>query len=1304
MPIGEILLTAIADAVFGYLVDKHGDTLEERVRGKAGRDAIKKAFKAAFGKAFAEFEYRHPQWVAEHFNASFFEHEGAPVLAQFLMRDGHPDPSELAVCWADSLNMRQPERRSFYIHELEPVATDFLDIFARHLKAQKVLRELHDSRAFEQLASDVRAMRRRFEEAKATRGTRLDYLRWLIARNLYIDTRGTFQTQRQVQVKLDEVYISLRAQRETPPGEGDVDILLVIDALDEGPIAQQQTFLTNLQNAGGFSRQTPITIAGMGGMGKSLLLRRMRELSGTSQSDRFDDLLAAGERLELAMAVHRHDRLIILGDPGSGKTTLLRYLALKHAQALYHGRSEASSELGSPRFPLLIRIAEYAEENTWKKQSFSDFLVKSYVLHECPSEGLADLLHHELEEGNCLVLLDGLDEIVRADERRGVVRQVEDFVRRFIDRGNRFVITSRVAGYRSAPLGEAFVRFTVQDMDEEQISHFLERWCQAVEDTETPETTLEVRKRVARREVDGILKAIRDSPGVRRLAANPLLLRTLALIHRTGAQLPQKRIELYKLAADALARTWRTAQGVPESALVDEKHLTRLLGRLAYWLHENKPTGVATEGEVYAVLGKELARIKDIGWEEDNPVLQNDIEQFLRMVREHTGLFVERAPGRYGFMHLTFEEYYASRYLVARRKTSATLIRSHLHHPRWDEPVLLALGFVGLDTPEDAADLVETAILAQGEDAQELGFGSSPYEDLVARNYLFALHCLGDDVPVHQALLTRLLNRLADELLHHMGLARFKRYRSALDESLASLQGSQAGTMFSSHLLSVALDTDNPARERAIVPLVRLGSRSLALLTRLTDALLHERDDSVRRTVMKCLPQLEHTSDALLALLIDLLQDKDLWVRCEAARTLWQLHQWHLARTVVKTLFDAHLEYYRDAGNEYDPGPEFHLFLEEIWDSLDLTTDEAAAVLLRLLSDTDTNVRQQAATLLGRLDAQALSANVIPPLLAALDESDFWVSTQSAVSLVHLGYESDAVIDVLLEALTGDEPNLQFTAIEAVGRLRHVPDTVLTVLLDLLRKRYDLLTADGVGDAFVEEVFSVLGASGRATPEVIATLTQALHDHHPLFCQAAVLGLERLAPTSLDVVDALLALLHEKDSSIRSYAAHCLGAMDPEEVPQKVVSALLEALHDPERAVQYRAAESLGQLDQLSLAIVATLLEAIPIDDSGWSRPDLLSLLAPFGVNDQSMKEIVLKKLSEAQITSSNAHIWFLQADIRSWCRLGRRFPYTVDPIVNKFIRALEDPLFDRVCDDLYEGLWLLVVGSEDEEAKEEGR
>ena len=248
-------------------------------------------------------------------------------------------------------------------------------------------------------------------------------------------------------------------------------------------------------------------------------------------------------------------------------------------------------------------------------------------------------------------------------------------------------------------------------MDEPQILRFLERWCQTVEDTETPTLSLQERQNVAKREVESIMQAVQN-PGVRRLAVNPLLLRTLALIHRTGAKLPQKRIELYKLAADTLARTWRPAQGVPEITLVKDEYLTPMLSNLAYWLHVDKPTGIATEQEVYDILGEQWAHLNDLKWNSDDPSpkIMEEVRLFLQAVREHTGLFVERAPRRYGFLHLTFEEYYVAGFLVARSKKRAALFRHHLHDPRWEEPILLALGFVGLEYSAETSELFDTAI------------------------------------------------------------------------------------------------------------------------------------------------------------------------------------------------------------------------------------------------------------------------------------------------------------------------------------------------------------------------------------------------------------------------------------------------------------------------------------------------------------------------------------------------------------------------------------------------------------------
>jgi hypothetical protein len=91
MPVVE--LASIAQAVFSYLLQQ--TNISGRVRSLLNREPKQLAFRRALRKAFDELESEHQQWTSALFDTSFFENEGAPILAQFMVRGGHPNPSEL---------------------------------------------------------------------------------------------------------------------------------------------------------------------------------------------------------------------------------------------------------------------------------------------------------------------------------------------------------------------------------------------------------------------------------------------------------------------------------------------------------------------------------------------------------------------------------------------------------------------------------------------------------------------------------------------------------------------------------------------------------------------------------------------------------------------------------------------------------------------------------------------------------------------------------------------------------------------------------------------------------------------------------------------------------------------------------------------------------------------------------------------------------------------------------------------------------------------------------------------------------
>ncbi len=90
-----------------------------------------------------------------------------------------------------------------------------------------------------------------------------------------------------------------------------------------------------------------------------------------------------------------------------------------------------------------------------------------------------------------------------------------------------------------------FDQCTLQDFSDTEIQLFIRTWhSEAFEDAER-ESTIEGRLR----------KAIAESPAIRELAANPLLLTMMAMFNRVQ-DLPRDRGRLYERCAELLLKNW----------------------------------------------------------------------------------------------------------------------------------------------------------------------------------------------------------------------------------------------------------------------------------------------------------------------------------------------------------------------------------------------------------------------------------------------------------------------------------------------------------------------------------------------------------------------------------------------------------------------------------------------------------------------------------------------------------------------------------------------------------------------------
>jgi hypothetical protein len=424
--------------------------------------------------------------------------------------------------------------------------------------------------------------------------------------------------------------------------------------------------------------------------------------------------------------------VVIQGYPGMGKSTLMERLTLHMAA---RGLRQADpdmperTKLMPDLIPILLSLGQYASEafpregvqanldagekemqgQTNEVLSLPAYLLRKMKKMDLP--GLAEFIQQELVNGNCLVLLDALDEVSDQVQRERVQEEIRSFVGGGYHRC-RFVITSRVAGYDQEAFPH-YPHFTLATLRDEEIAYFLPRWCQANLDREGESrkvagSSAQIAKEVNKC-VEELQGAIGSNEGVRRLAENPLLLTLLLVMQQNSVVLPRQRVELY----DIVTRTLLENRQVLKKSEVSEFQAIERLGPLAFQMQEANSDFVR-QREVEKQL---MDVIRKTGGAEDE--VRAEAKLFLERVRVRGGLFVLRVSDYLGFMHRTFQEYFAARYILNNIKTEPDRWINWLvqHACRqdalWREPFLLAVAYPSYHNDEHIASRILHELLLE---------------------------------------------------------------------------------------------------------------------------------------------------------------------------------------------------------------------------------------------------------------------------------------------------------------------------------------------------------------------------------------------------------------------------------------------------------------------------------------------------------------------------------------------------------------------------------------------------------------
>ena len=440
--------------------------------------------------------------------------------------------------------------------------------------------------------------------------------------------------------------------------------------------------------------------------------------------------------MELDQALGAFPRLAIVGAPGSGKTTFLRYIAWVMARSLLKDAPKTRWPrwgLKAPLVPVLLPLREfgvYLREGSRRERLGDNAallleFMQQYLSRHVRSGLPAGFCQRQLDQGDCMLLLDGLDEVADEAERVHVSRIVEHLVSQYKEL--RCVVTSRTRGYSgSARLERDFQVFSIRPMDPEQVTRFVQRWCQAVFRVGQKGTASEAAHQ-AQEYSEKLLRDIEQNRRVKELADNPLLLTVIAVVHWNRRILPQQRAELYEECVKVLlgqrdvaregeaARELARFSGLPERPL-DMTEKRDFLERVALNLHERGEEGtVAERDEVVEWIAERFRQLDG-----DPPdKARRKAEIVLPVLDVRSGLLPEQEPGRYRFRHLTFQEFLAARHIAEEaRGNFVDYLLPRAPDSWWREAILLTVGYLSLGGETRAMRLVEAIAKSGGSDEQ----------------------------------------------------------------------------------------------------------------------------------------------------------------------------------------------------------------------------------------------------------------------------------------------------------------------------------------------------------------------------------------------------------------------------------------------------------------------------------------------------------------------------------------------------------------------------------------------------------
>jgi len=656
-------------------------------------------------------------------------------------------------------------------------------------------------------------------------------------------------------------------------------------------------------------------------------------------------------------AKKKHQIIMVLADPGMGKSTLLRMEALTIAKE----QRKNLSNLESVTLPLYLRLSALAEE----QGEIIDIILRLITKNRKNSKNLESLLRDKLEKGECLLLLDALDE-VPTGKRPKLKKELNTFIRSY----NLPVIgTSRIVGYSS--FLDDSKEMEIVPFTEKQTEEYIEIWFKNAANF------------IQNNEVSaaGLIAELQTKPQIQGLTQNPLLLSLICSLYQTqDLKLPTRRTQVYEQATNTILSRWSRENNRP---LSDEGWIDAKNELLKYLAYEFSCENV----EVFPIEDLREKINKFLDGTNNREFSQKTATDLIKELSEEDGIIQKlyEYGKQYLFLHRTFQEYLTASYLIRKIKEKPedgiALVKQHFWQFDWHETISLVAGLM-----RDPIPLLKTI--------------TQEPDDIFKTLLLLAGLCI-TECQNNKDILIEISSNICQFWLSYP--------QANFIKSIVVGLGKIGNQPAIDHLIKALEDSDDTVRWYAAEALGKIGNEKAVdpLIKALEDS-----DDRVRWYAAEALGKIGN--EKAVDPLIKALEDSDDRVRWYAAEALGKIGNEKAVDPLIKALEDSDdtVRWYAAAalgkiGNEKAVDP----LIKALEDSNDRVRWYAAEALgkignekaldpfIKALEDSNDRVRWYAAEALGKIGNE----KAVDPLIKALEDSDDTVRWYAAEALGKIG-------------------------------------------------------------------------------------------------------------------------------------------------------------------------------------------------------------------------------------------------------------------------------------------------------------